>query len=107
MDRNYRVHPGVIMKSIILSIDKNQKWLADKMGMNKTVISNLLNGKRNVTKKIAISFEKATGYPAINLINAQNEYDLFYSIVKNNSKEKAYNVNVEYEYDNNNLLLAI
>jgi len=110
MEKNYRVHPGAVMKSILLSLGKNQKWLAAEMGMNKTVISNIINGKRKVTKNIAISFEKATGYPAANLISAQTEYDLFYSVSKNSSIEKSYTVNAKYDlsYSNNSsYLLAI
>ena len=107
MEKNYRVHPGVVMKSILLSLDKNQKWLAAEMNMNKTVISNILNGKRKVTKNIAISFEKATGYPAVNLINAQTEYDLYYSINNNSRVEKSYEVKAKYEVGNTNIVLAI
>lgn len=108
MNKNYRVHPGIVMKSILLSINKNQKWLATEMNMNKTVISNILNGKRKVTKNIAISFEKATGYPAENLLKAQMEYDLFYSKSNTKSMEKVYKVNAKYETSNiESLLLAV
>ena len=107
MERNYRVHPSIVMKNILMSIDKNQKWLAAEMHMNKTVISNILNGKRKITKNIATSFEKATGYPAENLLKAQIDYDLFYSTTRNKSVEKPYNVNAKYDTSNSNLLLAI
>lgn len=56
---------------------KNQKWLSSEMNMSKTIISELINQKRNVTPRIALLFEKATGYPAIKLLNIQAEYDLF------------------------------
>lgn len=107
MNKNYRVHPGIIMKSILMSLNKNQKWLAENMNMNKTIISNILNGRRKVTKNIAVSFEKATGYPALNLIKAQAEYDLFYLSNKNRSVEKAYTVTAEYDFSNNAYLLAV
>jgi len=107
MNKNYRVHPGIVMKSILLSLDKNQKWLANEMNMNKTVISNILNGKRKVTKKIATAFEKATGYPANILLKAQIDYDLYYQIIKSDSVEKTYSVKAKYDTSNSNLLLAI
>ena len=109
MNKNYRVHPGIIMKSILMSLNKNQKWLAENMNMNKTIISNILNGRRKVTKNIAVSFEKATGYPAINLINAQAEYDLYYLANKNSIVENTYDVNANYDLSNNNnsYLLAV
>ena len=106
MEKNYRVHPGTVMKSILISLGKNQNWLAKEMGMNKTVVSNILNGKRNITKTIAISFEKATGYPADKLLKAKVDYDLFYNI-NNNSVEKAYSFNADYEVPNKNILIAI
>jgi len=107
MEKNYRVHPSVIMKSILMSIDKNQKWLACEMNMNKTVISNILNGKRKITKNIATAFEKATGYPAENLLKAQLEYEMYYSTIENKSIEKTYSVNGKYDVTNSNILLAI
>ena len=107
MEKNYRVHPSVIMKSILMSIDKNQKWLANEMNMNKTVISNILNGKRKITKNIATAFEKATGYPAENLLKAQLEYEMYYSTIENKSIEKTYSVNGKYDVNNSNILLAI
>lgn len=107
MEKNYRVHPSVIMKSILMSIDKNQKWLAAEMHMNKTVISNILNGKRKITKNIATAFEKATGYPAENLLKAQLEYEMYYSTIENKSIEKTYSVNGKYDVTNSNILLAI
>ena len=106
MEKNYRVHPGMVMKSILISLGKNQNWLAKEMGMNKTVISNILNGKRTITKNIALSFEKATGYPADKLLKAKVDYDLFYNI-NNNSVEKAYNVKANFEVLDKNLLIAI
>ena len=109
MEKNYRVHPGTIMKTVLLSLGKSQNWLAFEMNMNKTVISNILHGKRTVTNKIAVSFEKATGYPARNLLNAQMEYDLFYSMNKNSSVGQTYNLNANFDESNNDdkLLLAI
>ncbi|MBP5446325.1 MAG: helix-turn-helix domain-containing protein [Acholeplasmatales bacterium] len=107
MNKNYRVHPSEIMKSILLSLGKSQKWLSEEMSMNKTVISNILHGKRTITKKIAAAFEKATGYPAESLLKAQIDYDSYYSITDNVSVEKSYKVNAEYELPNSSYLLAI
>ena len=77
MERNYSVHPGEIIKMILLSMDKTQKWLAEQMNLNKTVVSDLIHGKRNVTTRIADAFERATGFSAKALLAQQNEYDLF------------------------------
>lgn len=85
MDKNYCVHPGAMMKSILTSMGKSQIWLATEMGMNKTIICDLFRGKRNVTANIAREFERATGFPAELLLQQQNKYDLFEI---DNSREK-------------------
>ena len=74
---NYAVHPGSLIKMLLMSSGKKQKWLANEMGVSKVVISELIHGKRSVTPSIAIAFEKAIGYPAENLVRLQVEYDLF------------------------------
>ena len=79
MGMNYCVHPGIMIKSILMSTGKTQTWLADKMDVKKEVISELINGKRAITPKIAYEFEKITGYKAKYLLAQQNEYDLFMS----------------------------
>ena len=74
---NYKLHPGTIIKYILISMGKKQKWLATEMNMSKVVINELIHGKRNVTPQIAIAFEKATEYSADKLLKAQAEYDLY------------------------------
>lgn len=86
MKKDYAVHPGKTMKYLLLSIGKNQKWLSEQMGMSKVVISELINGKRNVTPAIAIAFEKATSFSADTLIKIQAEYDLFQERVKEDNE---------------------
>lgn len=77
MEKDYCVHPGNIMRAVLMSINKPQKWLAKEMNVNKTVISSLLAGKRDVTTVIAAAFERATGYPAESLLHQQTKYELF------------------------------
>lgn len=77
MEKDYCVHPGNIMRAVLMSINKSQKWLAKEMNVNKTVVSSLLAGKRDVTTVIAAAFEKATGYPAESLLHQQTKYELF------------------------------
>ena len=86
---NYVVHPGIVMKYVLMSAGKKQKWLAEEMRMSKVIISELFHGKRNVTPQIAIAFEKAIGYPAENLVRLQADYDLFIERQKNASQNIA------------------
>ena len=85
MEKDYCVHPGNIMQAVLMSINKSQKWLAKEMNVNKTVISSLLAGKRDITTAVAAAFEKATGYPAESLLHQQTKYELFQL-----GKEEAY-----------------
>ena len=77
MEKDYCVHPGNIMRAVLMSINKSQKWLAKEMNVNKTVISSLLAGKMRVTTAVASAFEKATGYPTESLLQQQKKYELF------------------------------
>ena len=77
MKRDYCVHPGLFIKSVLMSINKTQKWLAAEMKVNKVIINDIIKGRRNVTPAIADAFQKATGMPAEMLLNQQNKYDLF------------------------------
>lgn len=90
MEQNYAVHPGTTIKYLLISAGKSQKWLASEMNMSKTIISELINQKRNVTPRIAILFEKATGYPAIKLLNIQAEYDLFKERLQYDKDQQGY-----------------
>ena len=82
MDKNYAVHPGTIIKFILMSMNKTQKWLSDEIGMSKVIVSELINQKRNVSPAIALAIEDATSYPAIKLLKAQAEYDLCQERIK-------------------------
>ena len=97
MEPNYCVHPGTIIKSILMSIDKTQQWLADEMGVKKTIISDLVRGKRNVTANLAKEIEKATGYKAKYLLAQQNEYDLF--VLRQEEEKRA--ESIKYSANNN------
>ena len=77
MQKDYAVHPGKTIKYILTSMGKSQKWLSEQTRINKTIINELINGKRDVTPEIAEAFEKATSFPADTLINIQTEYNLF------------------------------
>lgn len=74
---NYTVHPGSLIKMLLMSMGKNQNWLSNEMKVSKVVVSELIHGKRNITPQMAIAIEKAIGYPAQNLIRLQGDYDLF------------------------------
>lgn len=82
---NYVVHPGSLIKMLLMSSGKKQKWLSNEMGVSKVVVSELIHGKRSITPQMALAIEKAIGYPAENLVRLQGEYDLFMEKQKHTS----------------------
>lgn len=105
MDKNYAVHPGTIIKFILMSMNKTQKWLSDEIGMSKVIVSELINQKRNVSPAIALAIESATSYPALKLLQAQAEYDLYQERIKGtkNLKQKVVLSNDNNFYDSSNI----
>ena len=70
-------HPGEIIKDEIEFRKITQKSLAAKMGVNYTIVNDVINGKRSVNIKFAILCEAAIGIPANMLINMQRDYDMY------------------------------
>lgn len=70
------VHPGEIIQDELEARSMKQKHLAAGMGMNKSEISLLLNGYRNITPAISVLLEKALGIDAEIWMNLQAKYDI-------------------------------
>ncbi len=70
-------HPGEIIRDEIEFRKITQKSLAAKMGVNYTIVNDVINGKRSVNIKFAILCEAALGIPANMLINMQRDYDIY------------------------------
>ncbi len=70
-------HPGEIIRDEIGFRGVTQKALAEKMGVNYTIVNDVINGKRSVNIKFAILCEAALGIPATMLINMQRDYDIY------------------------------
>ena len=53
-----------------------QKQLAELTGIKASVLSETINGKRNVSLSVAMALEKALEIPADIWMNLQTQYDL-------------------------------
>lgn len=80
---NYRLHPGAFLKDDLETLGMSKKTLAEKSGISKTIINEVIKGKRDITPAMAMKFEEIIGEPASFWLKAQADYDLF---VKNFSK---------------------
>lgn len=76
---NYAVHVGKFLKDALSAHNMKQSELSEKTGISKTIINEIINGKRGINANIAVLFEPVFGFPANFWLGIQNEYD----IVKN------------------------
>ena len=72
---NFVVHPGKVIKKYLENINMSQKELANITRINKTVINEILSGKRNITISIALKLEPVFELPASYWTNMQNTYN--------------------------------
>lgn len=52
-------HPGILLKEELTARGMKQVDLAGQLGLAKNVLSEIINGKRNITPEIAVRLEKA------------------------------------------------
>ena len=69
-------HPGEMIRDELKERGMTQKRLAEEMGVKPSVLSETINGKRSVSKNVAIALEKALGIPAEIWMNLQSQYEL-------------------------------
>ena len=69
-------HPGEMIKDELRERKLTQKQLALETGIKPSVLSETINGKRPVSKNVALALEQALGIPADIWMNLQTQYDL-------------------------------
>lgn len=67
-------HPGSILKKELKARGIKQKDLAQAMGIPASNLSELINGKRNITPALAMKLEQTLGTPFQNWMNLQSRY---------------------------------
>ena len=90
---NFAVHPGVILKKYLKNIKMTQVELSKQTGINKTVINELIKGKRNITTSIAMKFEKIFEMPPKFWCGLQSEYDEAMLRLKSNNSILQFSMN--------------
>jgi addiction module HigA family antidote len=82
---NILIHPGEHLNDEIKCRGISQIELSVKTGISKTILNEIINGKRNINASYAIAFEQVLGTSAIVWLNLQTSYDI--SVIKSkNSK---------------------
>ena len=69
------IHPGEYIKDEILSRGITQRQLAEKIGMQPSVLNEIINGKRSINIEFAMLLEAALGIDADIWIRLQNLYN--------------------------------
>jgi addiction module HigA family antidote len=74
---SFAVHPGEWLKAeIVEPYGLNVTVAAEKLGVTRQAMSNLLNGSAGLSAEMAIRFEKAFGLRADTLLRMQAAHDL-------------------------------
>ena len=69
-------HPGEMIKDELRERKLTQKQLALETGIKPSVLSETINGKRPVSKNVALALEQTLCIPADIWMNLQTQYDL-------------------------------
>lgn len=69
-------HPGELIKDELKERGLTQKRLSEMTGIQASVISETITGKRSISLNMAIALEKSLGIPASMWMNLQTQYEL-------------------------------
>lgn len=93
----FAVHPGRILKEYLTAIGLKQKDLSQQTGLSKTVISEIIHGKRNISLSYALKFEPIFEMPASYWTKLQLMYEE--AIARLNNKEFTLKTEQKNEYN--------
>ena len=69
------IHPGTILKEELRERKIKQRELAEQIGMQPSHLSEIVRGKRPMTKAVADKLETVLGIPSIDWMRLQLAYD--------------------------------
>jgi addiction module HigA family antidote len=78
-------HPGEFLSEEMEARGLKQVELAKELGLSKTEINLVVNGKRGITVPLAINLERVLGVSAETWMNLQIKYEIF--LVKKKAEE--------------------
>ena len=76
MATNYCVSVGQVLASDLKASGITQKELSKRTNIQESVISEIINGRRKMSKNVAIALESVFELPAGYWLEIQNEYEL-------------------------------
>ena len=69
------IHPGEIISDILEERKLTQKELAQRAGVSETFLSEVIHGKKDISKGLAMGLECALEVPRSFWLNLQANYD--------------------------------
>lgn len=77
LHQSFALHPGPwLRRNFVEPYGLTQADAAERLGVTRVALSNLLNGKAALSPEMAIRFEKAFGVSAKTLLRMQSAHDL-------------------------------
>ena len=99
-------HPGELIKDELKERHMTQKQLEELTGIQQSVISETINGKRSLSLTFAMALEKVMGITATFWMNMQTKYDIdVANIAKRDNKSET--VKLTIPSDDKSLLLDL
>ena len=75
ISRDLLIHPGETIRDLIVERDIAQKELARRIGISEAFLSDVINGKKDISKGLAKGLEYAFGVSSSFWLNLQANYD--------------------------------
>ena len=92
------IHPGSILKEELIERGISQKDFAKMIAMQPSHLSEIIKGKRSITKPVADKLEEVLGIPSIDWVNLQIgfEYKTQQNIERQIAETNAYNLSQRF-----------
>lgn len=69
-------HVGEVIKDKLTARDMKQSELSELTGIQKSILNDVIKGKRSLTSEMALLIENVLGISAKHLMNIQSQYAL-------------------------------
>ena len=86
------IHPGELLREELEARKIKQIELAKELGIAKNVMSEIVNGKRNITPELAVRLEEALGIKAEFWMRYQVTYEIDRIRIKNKKSIQKANI---------------
>lgn len=75
-DRKIKVHPGEVLEELITEMNVTQSALAKNIGVTQSYISDIINGRRDMTASMAYKLAASVGLTPDTWMTLQKNWEL-------------------------------